>query len=774
LAAASDLAETTRYRASVADISGHAIPGAMVQVYEYRTQGRGADPELVTNVTSGADGKFEVALRPYSPLVVTKPGLAPAWRDPNPNETNGAPMVLSLPTTLAGVVVDETGKPLSGAEVFVCVAHMGDKKDYRTFLHAKLTRQLFSSRTDADGHFSIENFPSDSTAELDVNAPGKVLPPRRVQYAPDSLLWRSGQQDIRLAVELPAEIEGKLETDTGEPVTNASVELRSVASTVAVPWKPYRNVTNGLFRFAGVAAGAYQVFAHFGTNEPPDWVAEAVPVAVQAGQSVRDIEVTAAKGGILRVKSIDKQTGKPVEQVYLTVYVRSDYLHQRSDGNGLALFRLLPGRYDVHGMTDKALHAYTPAQVEAGQTNEATLLFSSPPLVHGIVRDAKGKPASGLSVWSHPERPKTDIRTDADGRFELVHSENPQVVLAVDAPHNLAVSRELEEGVTNLDLQLKPALTITGQVADSAGKPIPKAEAHVYLHSGSWGFPVYWQQVTADAQGRFQIVNLPTDRTYYINFGAKGYGSAQVKVPTDEGDAVEMPTAVLKKADLKLIGQVVDAAGTPLANANINVNGSGQPDINTHTDSQGRFALEVCQGTVPLSVWFQELQTHAEAQAGDTNVVVIIKPQSGHSEPEKPKRSPLVGKALPDLSSVGLPSDAAAPGKAILLCLFDCEQRPSRQAIRLLIEQTESLRQQGVVVLGIQAAAVADDSFDLWKQANPLPFKSGRVTAKTTASAWAADSESLPWLILVNSQGRVAAEGFPLEDLKGKIARLEK
>ena len=66
LAAASDLAETTRYRASVTDISGQAIPGAVVKVYEYRTQGRGANPELVTNVTSGADGKFEVVLRHYS------------------------------------------------------------------------------------------------------------------------------------------------------------------------------------------------------------------------------------------------------------------------------------------------------------------------------------------------------------------------------------------------------------------------------------------------------------------------------------------------------------------------------------------------------------------------------------------------------------------------------------------------------------------------------------------------------------------------------------
>ena len=55
-----------------------------------------------------------------------------------------------------------------------------------------------------------------------------------------------------------------------------------------------------------------------------------------------------------------------------------------------------------------------------------------------------------------------------------------------------------------------------------------------------------------------------------------------------------------------------------------------------------------------------------------------------------------------------------------------------------------------------------------------MPFKIGRITAKTAASAWATDTESLPWLILVNPQGLVAAEGFSLEDLTRKIATLGK
>jgi hypothetical protein len=237
---------------------------------------------------------------------------------------------------------------------------------------------------------------------------------------------------------------------------------------------------------------------------------------------------------------------------------------------------------------------------------------------------------------------------------------------------------------------------------------------------------------------------------------------------------IELPPVILKKADLKLLGQVVDSSGTPLANASINVNGNGQPDLDVRADAHGLFALQVCPGTVSLYVRFQELQTSVQAKAGDTNLVVTLKPESGHSEPEKPKRASLIGKALPDLSSFNLASDAAAPGKATLLCLFDCEQSPSRHAIRLLTEQTDSLRQKGVAVLGIQAAVVSSDSFDSWKAASPLPFKIGRITAKTAASAWATDTESLPWLILVNPQGLVAAEGFSLEDLTRKIATLGK
>ncbi|HEY5913467.1 MAG TPA: carboxypeptidase regulatory-like domain-containing protein [Verrucomicrobiae bacterium] len=772
LRAEASAAEAPRYYGSVTDSKGNGIAGAVVGAYHFPEQRPYPNPELLTNVITGVDGKFEVNVPAYSEFVVRKPGLAPGWREARSFKTNELPIVLSAPTTLAGVVVDKAGKPVSDAEVFVCTAHYGDKNDWAGFLWGKLARGLFSSRTDANGRFQIENFPANTRLELDVSAPGQVLPPRRCEYGSENLLWRSGQQDIRLMVEPPATIQGKIETETGEALTDARVELETVGHTFAVPWERVRGVTNGSFRFTGVAAGAYQILTRFGTNDPPDWVAETAAVSVQPGQSVAEVEIQAVKGGVLRVSSTDKRTGKPIEGVYFTVRAGSEYLHTTSGGNGLGFFRLAPGRYAVQGTKGELGFAHAEAQVEAGQTNEATLEFAAPPVVSVVVRDPSGNPAPGVSIWLHPEWPQRERKTDANGRHEFVHRENPLVVVAVDAVRDLAVSREVEEGVTNLDVRLAPALTVSGRIQDPQGKPIASTNSILYLKSGSYGYPVSWQPVTTDARGCFKLVHLPADRAYYVQVNARGYGSAQPPVPAEDDRHVELPPIVLKPATLKLAGRVVDASETPLGGVYIYVSGNGQPNMDTRTDSDGRFDLDVCPGSVSVGVHFQELQTSLQANAGDTNVLVVLKPRSGRSEPEKSIRAPLVGKALPELASVGLPRAAVVPGKPVLVCLFDCEQRPSRQALRQLNEQVEMLREKGVTVLGVQAAVVASEVFERWKEASPVPFKIGRVAEKKPSLTWATEVDSLPWLILVNSRGRVAAEGFSMEELSRKLGEL--
>jgi hypothetical protein len=50
----------------------------------------------------------------------------------------------------------------------------------------------------------------------------------------------------------------------------------------------------------------------------------------------------------------------------------------------------------------------------------------------------------------------------------------------------------------------------------------------------------------------------------------------------------------------------------------------------------------------------------------------------------------------------------------------------------------------------------------------------GRIAEKTAASKWATETETLPWLILADSQGRVIAEGFGFDEIAVKVSALEK
>jgi hypothetical protein len=129
---------------------------------------------------------------------------------------------------------------------------------------------------------------------------------------------------------------------------------------------------------------------------------------------------------------------------------------------------------------------------------------------------------------------------------------------------------------------------------------------------------------------------------------------------------------------------------------------------------------------------------------------------------------------LPDLAQMGLAGDAVPTNKPILLCLFDSGQRPSRRLLRQLAEQHDTLRQKGITVLGLQTAVGEAESFKQWKESNPVPFPVGRVAERSEKTKWAAEVESLPWLILTDAQGRVAAEGFPLEELEARLKALEK
>ena len=141
---------------------------------------------------------------------------------------------------------------------------------------------------------------------------------------------------------------------------------------------------------------------------------------------------------------------------------------------------------------------------------------------------------------------------------------------------------------------------------------------------------------------------------------------------------------------------------------------------------------------------------------------------------ELPRRRSLQGNSLPDLASAGLSATDLPVGRPGLLCLLDWEQRPSRRVLGLLTDQVDAFKQKGLAVAVVQAVPTSDETWQELKSAvDAESFVIGRVSSKTPEARWATEATPLPWLILVNSEGRVVVEGFPPNELDVKIDGLK-
>jgi protocatechuate 3,4-dioxygenase beta subunit len=280
----------------------------------------------------------------------------------------------------------------------------------------------------------------------------------------------------------------------------------------------------------------------------------------------------------------------------------------------------------------------------------------------GTVRYPSGAPAPGVRVEYYPGHDDgaghyTEVRTDINGRYELIGQKvssggffwgfvNPtNSIMARDWEKNLAAIREFAGTQTNVDLILQPAISLAGSVKNTEGEPVNGAEVELRFLSGA-ALALLEPRPKVDARGDFSVQALPQGRSYVIwGIKAQGYGSAfgRVEAKNTQTNSYEFPALVLKHADRKLAGRVVDGDGTPLAGAQVIFNGEGQPqNSTTNTDSKGYFGFDaVCEGPIKIFANYHDSQDTSifmslkggggmDAQGGDTNLVIELRnPHAG-------------------------------------------------------------------------------------------------------------------------------------------------
>jgi protocatechuate 3,4-dioxygenase beta subunit len=799
------------FAGKVVDAQGNSLAAANVKLIE-EDLGLTTSSTIIakeTETTSDKDGKFtfnvntEADEYPYRYIVVNKDGFSMDYVDWYRNENKQFEFKLVQPKELSGLVVDENGSPIRDATVSILFFRIGTDSAQPRYLSSSVATKFFNTTTNAEGKFSFSYLPSDATVEFLVQKNGRAtistynsLTSRGSNYN-----FTPGQAGIRIVQPPESKIQGiVVDKNTGKPVAGINLLLNGSSNTrVYGKESPVTSEADGTFVIEGLSAGSYNVSFPLPRDKSSDWVAEPVKVVLETGQIQKDIKVELSKGGLLEMQITEASTSKPVEGATASVYSQqySQSFSAKSDSKGIARMRLLPGEYSSISayQQDYSSSQYQgTVTINEGDTENIDLQLSSKPTVSGIIRDENGKPLQGVKLKVLPFSGIENIETNSEGKFNF--SWNPgglqslmsgrpmeAILLCMYEQGNLAIAVPLDEGSQKLDIKLKPGITIKGKVTDSNGVGITKANINFMLRQDMWASTILPNNsIKPDTDGSFKIEAMPTECRYELTISANGYGSEKIDINTDNAvkNILEIKPVKLLQANLTVSGIVVDEQNNPLANVQVSCYSynNNQPDgLRTKTDSQGRFTFTgVCRGIFDIRVSVNEPNRKLTAtfitEGGASNVKIVaqnILSLSSRSTATTKRVPSMVSNGLPDLYDVGVESLWEANDKAVLVCFFDYQQRPSRNTVLQLAKQADNLKSKDIFVLLIQASTIDETTLKSWLKENNISYKIGVIRADEEQTKYTWGVNALPWLILTDKQHIVTAEGFTINEIAEKL-----
>ncbi|HCO94417.1 MAG TPA: hypothetical protein DIU00_10780 [Phycisphaerales bacterium] len=694
----------------VLDDQGRPVAGAKITAYEMIFDGIAGNFNLhkAGEVISTKDGAFvftggqkpERSTFHECKIVAVKSGMALGSTVWKMREDATSDIRLGSPEKLEGVIVDDYGKPVAGADVranLSLTVRTAEGEEKREWLPGIKPLDELGAKTDSKGRFFFGNLPADAGVDLLIMAPDKAII-YTYQSAKKQPAFKAGQTDIKITLPAEARIEGQIiDPDTGKGVAGTKFAVVATSS--------------GLF---------YYRFVHT-TND----------------------DGTFSVGGLQTDKYLLRNGGFP---------------------------------------------SNTYVEAESGKMKKIMVMadrLSRPGGITGVVRDPEGRPLAGAVVSTYPPVTEQFI-TKAGGEFTLKskraprQSEDTIYIFVRHMQRNLAVAEVLDESAKEYDVTVTPAATLSGKVVDVDGKGIAGTKLSLVFWIGNRGYD-FSDIFEVDNTGRYEIKTIPTGCTYSVTVMAEGYGRRSIRTYTGgaENQRVELEPMILSVANLSASGVVVDEFDQPVSEVSIMVSGDGQPRRQTLTDAKGEFTIEnICPGRIRIyadKIRPQRLSGRIEAEAGQTDIRVVVAQEDsrGRRVPRKPPSR--LGKPLPELTSLKIElSPADIDGKMILVYFWDMQQRPSRNTLLRLTKRAEELKQKGVLVVAVQAVKVDESTLKGWIKENNIPFPAGMARGDETKTRFNWGIRYLPWLILTDRSHVVVAEGFGLSKLDEMLEKIEK
>lgn len=464
-------------KGSVVDIAGKPVPFAVVRV-----AGAGSDIQTVQARQANADmqGIFELRGLARAKMHVRAESETAASKLADVDlattaERADLKLVLDVTGTIAGVVVDSLGKPMPEVQVNAFPDFLSGGASTEGIALAGMA----TASSDGDGKFLLHGL-----------ADGKyrLWPDRgsnsRFDWGQDGVVAAVGEQSVKLVMQSPGGIKGKIVIDGGTVPKVASVQAG---------WEPPTSAQDGAFEVRGLKPGSFDVRVR-----GPEF-SELVKrnIKIEPGQVVDLGEIVVKRGRRLAGKVVTKD-GAPVAgaKIKLGDFIFYAEGEEDSEESWQDLYGIRSsvtdqeGNFTVVGVPEKGTQAAAdhslgrsdPAPIPPGKEDPPAITltlkgFGS--VVGKVMRD--GQPLTNVNV-THSSRSggkqMAMTKTDDTGSFRLDKVPEGSVALQAMTTEGMMSARlhsvtvEVvagKESVANIDFPVgQVELAITIQPKDGA------------------------------------------------------------------------------------------------------------------------------------------------------------------------------------------------------------------------------------------------------------------------------------------------------------------
>ncbi len=424
--------------------------------------------------------------------------------------------------TLTGRVLDPTGRPISGAEVFLAASAQKTITSVRcdecgqallscpareTGVHALaffeqehgFLSPRATERTDAQGKFRFQRLAGVSfSVWAKASGYGVAL---RERAAPG--------ESVELYLPALRSITGQVVDDAGQPVPSAKVH--AVSRRTSLPDEAVAG-GEGFFTLDGLGEGPFYIVASAEGFLPT------VEPQVEAGPQPVRLSLTPTRTLDVRVV----HDGKPVAA---TVRLKADHLSRelRTQGEPARFTGLYPDEVVITAEAGTLGSAPRILTLEERLTQVTLELEEAGRLLVTVVDDA-GQPVPQPELTLRTSKGEVIRREKAStgALVELGPLGVGDYVLAGRAEgfREVEIPARVKAGETQVELEMTRATLISGQVIDEYGRPAPNVSVLVQPTG---------DVVLADADGRF-TAQVPTAGLYELHAHHSEWGGGRVKV----------------------------------------------------------------------------------------------------------------------------------------------------------------------------------------------------------------------------------------------------